>query len=162
MPCLPCARNAKFCMSANTQILVLALFHKFAVPHLVFQSFLCIWDVPYFTCHHCHPFSAILSPLSWGCGLSTHALLPGPLSWGYGLSTHALLPYIGRNKLSDDQQEYNDVQGFYRARVGHLFALFCHWKIIRNRWMGSARDLHSMSVFCCTLRQGIQEGHMFQ
>ena len=32
MPCLQCARSAKFCMSANTQILVLALFHEFVVP----------------------------------------------------------------------------------------------------------------------------------
>ena len=32
VPCPQCARSAKFCMSANTQILVLALFHKFVVP----------------------------------------------------------------------------------------------------------------------------------
>ena len=32
MPCPQRARSAKFCMAANTQILVLALFHKFVVP----------------------------------------------------------------------------------------------------------------------------------
>ena len=55
---------------------------------------------------------------------------------------HTAVPYIGRKKLSDDQQEYNDVHGFYRARVKHLFARFWHWKIVRNLWMGSATDLH--------------------
>ena len=45
-------------------------------------------------------------------------------------------------KLSDNQQEYNDVHGFYCAGVEHLFARLWHWKIVRNVWMGSARDLH--------------------
>ena len=55
---------------------------------------------------------------------------------------HAAMPFIGRKNLSDNQQEYNDVHGFYCARVEHLFARLWHWKIVCNVWMGSARDLH--------------------
>ena len=45
-------------------------------------------------------------------------------------------------KLSDNQQEYNDVHGFYCAGVERLFARLWHWKIVHNVWLGSARDLH--------------------
>ena len=55
---------------------------------------------------------------------------------------HTAVPFIGRKKLSDNQQEYNDVHGFYCAGVEHLFARLWHWKIVHNVWMGSARDLH--------------------
>ena len=33
---------------------------------------------------------------------------------------HTAVPYISRKKLSDNQQEYNHVHGFYRARVEHF------------------------------------------
>ena len=35
---------------------------------------------------------------------------------------HTAAPYIGRKTLSEAQQQYNDIHGFYHARVGHLFA----------------------------------------
>ena len=55
---------------------------------------------------------------------------------------HTAVPCIGRKTLSDNQQEHNNLHGFYRARVEHLFARLWHWKTIRNVWMGSTRDLH--------------------
>ena len=38
--------------------------------------------------------------------------------------------------------EYNDVHGFYRARIEHLFARLWHWGIVRNIWRGSGTELH--------------------
>ena len=35
---------------------------------------------------------------------------------------HTALPYIGQKTFNEAQQEYNDVHGFYDARVRHLFA----------------------------------------
>ena len=71
-----CAHSAKFCMSAKTQILVLALFHKFVVPYLGFQSFLCIWDVPYFTCHPFSPIFRHFEPLELGLWiLNPHSVM---------------------------------------------------------------------------------------
>ena len=55
---------------------------------------------------------------------------------------HAAVIYIGRKTLTDDQQEYNDVHGFYRARVEHLFARLWQWRIVRNVWTRSATELH--------------------
>ena len=55
---------------------------------------------------------------------------------------HTAVPYIGRKTLTDDQQEYNDVHGFYRARVEHLFARLWQWRIVRNVWTRSATELH--------------------
>ena len=52
------------------------------------------------------------------------------------------MPLIGRKKLSDNQQEYNNVHCFYRAVVEHLFARLWHWKTVRSVCMGCARDLH--------------------
>ena len=55
---------------------------------------------------------------------------------------HTAVPYIGRKTLTDDQQEYNDVHGFYRARVGHLFARLWQWRIVCNVWTRTATELH--------------------
>ena len=55
---------------------------------------------------------------------------------------HTAVPYIGRKTLTDDQQEYNDVHGFYCARVEHLFARLWQWRIVRNVWTRSATELH--------------------
>ena len=68
---------------------------------------------------------------------------------------HTVVPYIGRKTLTDDQQEYNDVHGFYRARVEHIFARLWQWRIVRNVWTRSATELHghvrillSLTQFC--------------
>ena len=55
---------------------------------------------------------------------------------------HTVVLYIGRKTLSEDQQEYNDVHGFYRARVEYLFARLWQWRIVRNVWTRSATELH--------------------
>ena len=47
MPCMQCARSAKFWMSAYTRTLVSAPFHKFLVLYQGFFRFLSIWDVAY-------------------------------------------------------------------------------------------------------------------
>ena len=65
-------------------------------PQVLFRNWVFKASCAFGMCHillvsHFHPFSSILSPLSRGYGLSTHALLCGLLSWGYRLSTHALL-----------------------------------------------------------------------
>ena len=36
-------------------------------------------------------------------------------------------PFIGRKTLTEQQKEYNDVHGFYRAHIEHLFARLWHW-----------------------------------
>ena len=55
---------------------------------------------------------------------------------------HTAAPYIGRKTLSEAQQEYNDIHGFYRRRVEHLFARLWQWRIVRNVWTGSVAELH--------------------
>ena len=45
-------------------------------------------------------------------------------------------------RLTERQKEYNDVHGFYRARIEHLFARMWHWGIVRNIWRGSGTELH--------------------
>ena len=48
--------------------------------------------------------------------------------------------FIGRKFLTKWEREYNNVHGYYHARIEHLFACLWHWKVIRDIWMGSARD----------------------
>ena len=42
-------------------------------------------------------------------------------------TSHVAWPFIGRRTLTERQKEYNDVNGFYRARIEHLFARMWHW-----------------------------------
>ena len=56
---------------------------------------------------------------------------------------HSHTPFIGRKVLTKREREYNNVHGYYRARVEHLFARLWHWKVIRGIWMGSTRDPHA-------------------
>ena len=55
---------------------------------------------------------------------------------------HVAWPFIGRKTLTERQKEYNDVHGFYRARIEHLFARMWHRGIVRNIWRGSGTELH--------------------
>ena len=52
------------------------------------------------------------------------------------------MPFIGRNNLTNQQQDYNDVHGYYRARVEHLFGPLWHWVMVRNIWRGNGTTLH--------------------
>ena len=79
-------------------------------------------------------------PSSWPLRLFDFEI--GAHGGAYKDRLHTTVPYIGRKTLSDDQQEYNDVHGFYRARVEHLFARLWQWRIVRNVWTGSATELH--------------------
>lgn len=40
------------------------------------------------------------------------------------------------------QQEYNDIHGYYFARVEHIFGRLWHWGLVRNIWRGGADVLH--------------------
>ena len=42
---------------------------------------------------------------------------------------HVIVPFIGWKKdtLSAQQQSYNNVHGWYRARIEQLFAHLWHW-----------------------------------
>ena len=40
------------------------------------------------------------------------------------------------------EQLYNDVHGWYRARIEHLFGHLWHWGLVRNIWRGSPNELH--------------------
>ena len=50
-------------------------------------------------------------------------------------------PFIGRKTSTQRQKEYNDVHGFYRARIELLFARPWHRGIVRNTWKGSGMEL---------------------
>ena len=54
------------------------------------------------------------------------------------------MPFIGRKNgtLTSRQQCYNDVHGWYRARIEQLFARLWHWGLIRNIWRGGPNELH--------------------
>ena len=45
---------------------------------------------------------------------------------------NSVIPFVGRGKLSERQQEYDNVHGWYRARVEHCFAHLWHWCILRD------------------------------
>ena len=55
---------------------------------------------------------------------------------------HTVAPFIGRASLSEAQQEYNNIHGFYRTRVEHLFARLWQWRIACNVWTRFAAELH--------------------
>ena len=66
-------------------------------------------------------------PLSiWGYGPAPFRLgiWAGPLLVG-----DVIMPFIGRKNgtLTARQQSYNDVDGWYSARIEHLFGQFWHW-----------------------------------
>ena len=54
------------------------------------------------------------------------------------------MPFIGRKNgtLTARQQSYNDVHGWYRARIEQLFAWLWHWGLVRKMWRGSPNELH--------------------
>ena len=47
---------------------------------------------------------------------------------------HVIVPFVGRKNgtLTAFQQSYNDVHGWYRARIEQLFARLWHWGLVRN------------------------------
>ena len=57
---------------------------------------------------------------------------------------HVIVPFIGRKNgtLTARQQGYNDVHGWYRARIERLFARLWHWGLVRNIWRGGPNELH--------------------
>ena len=66
---------------------------------------------------------------------------------------HVAWPFIGRKTLTERQKEYNDVHGFYRARIEHLFACMWHGGIVRNMWRGSGTELHECARVLLHLQQ---------
>ena len=57
---------------------------------------------------------------------------------------HVIVPFLGRKNgtLTTRQQGYNDVHGWYRARMEQLFARLWHWGLVRNIWRGGPNELH--------------------
>ena len=63
---------------------------------------------------------------------------------------HVIVPFAERKNgnLSNRQQSYNDVHGWYSARIEQLFCHLWHWALVRKVWRGSADQLHhSVRVF---------------
>ena len=59
---------------------------------------------------------------------------------------HVILPFIARNgTLPSRQQSYNDVHGWYRARIEQLFAHLWHWGLFRNIRRGGPNKLHQVN-----------------
>ena len=65
----------------------------------------------------------------------------GSMDGAYKGRLHVAWPFIGRKTFTERQKDYNDVHGFYRARIEHLFARMWHWGIVRNIWRGSGTEL---------------------
>ena len=40
------------------------------------------------------------------------------------------------------QQSYNDLHGWYRAHIEHLFGQLWHWGLVKNIWRGGSEELH--------------------
>ena len=55
---------------------------------------------------------------------------------------YTAVPFWGRGNLNGQQQEYNDVHGWYRAGVKQLFAQLWQWKIVRHIGDGGGEELH--------------------
>ena len=47
---------------------------------------------------------------------------------------HAVMPFWGIGKLTNMQHDNNDVHGWYRALVQHIFAQLWQWKVVCNVW----------------------------
>ena len=77
----------------------------------------------------------------------------GSTNGAYKGRLHVVWPFISRKTLIECQKEYNDVHGFYRARIEHLFARMWHWGISRNIWRGSGTDLHEYARVLLHLQQ---------
>ena len=77
---------------------------------------------------------------SWGYGLAPFWLGmwngPFPVSgWGYGPNPNLLLFSLEERKngtLTARQRSYNDVHGWCRAHMEHLFRQLWHWGLLRN------------------------------
>ena len=75
----------------------------------------------------------------------------------------SIIPFVGRGKLCDRQQEYNDVHGWYRARVEHCFAHLWHWRVFRDVWTGGHTVLHeTVRVLLHTTQFCLNRKQMYQ
>jgi hypothetical protein len=60
------------------------------------------------------------------------------------MCVHVIVPFIGRKNgtLMAWQPSYNDVHGWYRARMEHLFGQLWHWGLVRSMWHYGPYELH--------------------
>ena len=73
---------------------------------------------------------------------------------------HSHVPFIGRMTLTVWQKTYNDIHGYYRAWVEHLFACLWSWRVVHDIWLGSHEDFCCFChVHMCFPRGGFQGGH---
>ena len=66
--------------------------------------------------------------------------VPWSLRWVY-MMVHIAedcihVPCIGCKTLTVQQKTYNDVHGYYRAQMEHLFACLWSWKVVHDIWLG--------------------------
>ena len=52
---------------------------------------------------------------------------------------HSHVPFIGCKTLTVWQKTYDDIHGYYRARVEHLFARLWSWMVVRDICWGPMR-----------------------
>ena len=66
---------------------------------------------------------------------------------------HTVVPFWGRGKLTYRQQGYNNVHGWYCARVEHIFAQLWQWKVVRNVCQGGEQELHETTRMLLHMEQ---------
>ena len=74
---------------------------------------------------------------------------------------HSHVPFIGRKTLTMRQKTYNDVHGYYRAQVEHLFAHLWSWRVVCDIWLGSHQDLHANTRILLHTRGGTRTFALF-
>ena len=59
-------------------------------------------------------------------------------------SNPVIVPFMGRKNgtLTAQQKCYNELHGWYHARIQQLFACLWNWGLVRNIWCGSRDELH--------------------
>ena len=64
---------------------------------------------------------------------------------------HVIVPFIGRKNgtLTARQQCFNDVHGWYTARIEQLFARLWHWGWLGTSAVAAPTSYTSQSAFCC-------------
>ena len=68
---------------------------------------------------------------------------------------HSHAPFIGYKILIVWQKTYDDVHGYYRARVEHLFARLWSRRLVCDIWLGSHEDFRCFChVHMCFSRGG--------
>ena len=74
---------------------------------------------------------------------------------------HSHIPFIGCKTLTIRQKTKNDIHGYFRARVEHLFVLLWSRRVVHDTWLGPMSTFAVFAMCTCAFPEvgGFQGGH---